>query len=87
MLAELDGVFDGRASATYIQHTSQNWNEEPFAQAAYIHDEENWRRVRTLGESISNKLYFAGCAYTDGEDWSSVHTAIQSAIRAVNEMT
>lgn len=86
MLAELDGIFNGQASANYIKHTSQNWNEEPFAQGAYITDSEDWRKVRTLGESVNNKVFFAGCAYTEGNDWSSVHTAARSAKRAVEEL-
>lgn len=86
MLEELDGIFDGMASKTYLQHTSQNWNEEPHIQGAYITDSENWRYVRTLGEAVGNNLFFAGTSYTDGEDWSSVHTAARSAIRAVNSI-
>ena len=86
MLNELDNIFDGKASETYVKHIFQNWNKEPFANGAYIYSYENWRRVRTLGESIDNKLYFAGDAYTDGEDWSSVHAAARSAINAVNEL-
>ncbi|MEM6894654.1 MAG: NAD(P)/FAD-dependent oxidoreductase [Bacteroidota bacterium] len=87
ILNELDALFEGQASSTYIKHISQNWNTEPFAQGAYVYDQENWRRVRTLGESVDNKLFFAGTAYTEGEDWSSVHTAARSAIRAVSEIT
>ena len=86
MLNELDEMFDGKASQTYIQHTSQNWNNEPYINGAYITDEEDWRKVRTMGQSLDNKIYFAGCAYTDGSDWSSVHAAGRSAIRAVSEM-
>lgn len=86
MLAELDEIFDGAASANYIKHTFQNWNQEPFANGAYITDEEDWRLVRRLGESVNNKLFFAGDAYTTGEDWSSVHAAARSARRAVSEM-
>ncbi|GAB5399257.1 MAG: hypothetical protein Aureis2KO_08420 [Aureisphaera sp.] len=86
MLTELDDIFNGQASANYVQHLFQNWNEEPFANGAYIYDNEDWRRVRTLGESVGNKLFFAGDAYTDGEDWSSVHTAARSAIKAVAEL-
>ena len=86
MLDELDAIFDGKASATYIKHTFQNWNAEPYINGAYIYDQENWRRVRTLGKSVSDKVYFAGDAYTDGEDWSSVHAAARSAIRAVKAL-
>jgi hypothetical protein len=39
--------------------------------------------VKTLGESVNNKLFFAGTEFTDGEDWVSVHTASQSAKTAV----
>ncbi len=86
MLSELDQLFEGKASASYVKHIFQNWNEEPFANGAYVYDDENWRRVRTLGKSLEGKLYFAGDAYTTGEDWSSVHTAARSARRAVDEI-
>ena len=87
MLSELDDIFNGQASANYVKHIFQNWNEEPFARGAYITDEEDWRKVRTLGESVDSKLFFAGDGYTDGNDWSSVHAAARSAIRAVSEIT
>jgi monoamine oxidase len=86
MLTELDGIFNGQASKNYIKHIFQNWNKEPFIKGAYVYDDEDWRRVRTLGESVDNKLFFAGTAYTTGDDWSSVHTAARSAKRAVNEL-
>lgn len=86
MLTELDQIFDNQASPGYIRHISQNWNAEPFIQGAYVYDHENWRTVRTLGESVNNKLFFAGEAYTTGDDWGSVHNAARSAIRAVGEL-
>ena len=86
MLTELDEIFDGQASANYVKHLFQNWNTEPYANGAYIADQEDWRRVRTLGRSVNNKLYFAGDAYTTGDDWSSVHTAARSARRAVEAL-
>ena len=86
MLKELDQQFDGKASASYIKHTFQNWNKEPFARGAYIIDDEDWRLVRKLGESVADRVFFAGDAYTDGEDWGAVHNAAMSAKRAVEEI-
>lgn len=86
MLEELDQLYDGKASATYVKHVFQNWNAEPFARGAYIYDQENWRRIRTLGESVEGKLFLTGAEYTTGDDWSSVHTAARSAKRAVEEL-
>jgi len=86
MLDELDAIFNGQASANYVAHIFQNWNTEPYAQGAYVYDQESWTRIQTLGTSVDNKLHFAGDAYTTGSDWSSVHTAARSARRAVEEM-
>ncbi|NAS11955.1 flavin monoamine oxidase family protein [Poritiphilus flavus] len=86
MLNELDEIYDSKASSSYLKHIVQNWNEEPFIKAAYLTDHENWRRVRTLGKSVADKVYFAGGPYTDGEDWVAVHAAAQSAKTAADEI-
>ena len=86
MLKELDDLFDGQASTNYVKHIFQNWNKEAYARGAYVVDHENWTRVRKLGKSVDNRVFFTGDAYTDGEDWSSVHTAARSARRAVKEI-
>ena len=86
MLAELDQILDGQATPNYLKHQVQHWGSEPYQGGAYVNDHENWRRVRTLGEPLGDKVYFAGEAYTDGEDWGSVHNAAQSARTAVQAM-
>jgi len=87
MLAELDATYNNQATPAYIDHIFQNWQNEPFAQAAYVSDNVGWRTVAAMGESVNDKLYFAGDAYTTGNDWGSVHAAARSAIRAIDEMT
>lgn len=87
MLKELDDLYDGAASEAYIQHTFQNWNAEPHIEGAYCYDHEKWTRVRTLGNSVDDKVYFAGEAYTNGLDWGSVHAAGRAAVKAVEEIT
>ena len=86
MLNELDEIFDNQATPNYVKHTFQNWNAEPYINGAYVYDQENWRRVRTLGEAVGERLFFAGDAYTTGDDWSSVHAAARSAKRVVEDL-
>ena len=86
LLSELDGLFDNKASASYIQHTSQNWNAEPYAKGAYIFDYEDWQNITRLADSVDSKIYFAGDGYGTANDWSSVHVAVRSAKRAVEEL-
>lgn len=49
-------------------------------------DFEDSDRVKEVGKSISNKIYFTGGEFTDSDDWVSVHTASRSAKRVVNEL-
>lgn len=86
MLKELDALFDGQASEQYLQHITQNWSREPFIEGAYVYDQERWRTVKVLGQSVNNRLYFAGTSYTDGSDWGSVHAAAKSALRCAAEL-
>lgn len=79
ILAELDGIYSNQATPNYAKHITQNWNSEPFIKSGYITDEADADVIRILGESIDDKVYFAGGAYTDGEDWVSVHAAARSA--------
>ena len=86
ILRELDAIYDGQATPNYKNHIIQNWKNEPFIQSGYMTDHADWRVVKDLGQSVDNKLYFAGGAFTDGEDWVSVHAAALSGVRAVNEL-
>jgi monoamine oxidase len=83
ILSELDSIYANKATPNYMQHITQNWNNESFIKGGYLTDYEDWRKVRELGNSVADKLYFAGAEYTDGEDWVSVHTAAQSAKRVI----
>ncbi len=86
ILGELDNIYNNQATPNYINHITQNWNNEPFIRGGYMTDHADWKMVRRLGQPVANKLYFAGGAYTDGEDWVSVHTAARSARKAVEEI-
>ncbi|WP_298518895.1 NAD(P)/FAD-dependent oxidoreductase [uncultured Kordia sp.] len=86
ILNELDAVFNGAATQNYVNHIVQNWNDDPFIGAAYLADNAPSSISTTLASSISNKVYFAGDAYTQEDDWSAVHNAVRSARDAVSEV-
>ena len=86
ILAELDALYNGQATQKYVKHIVQNWNDEPFIRGGYMTDYADYTKVAKLGESVQNKVYFAGGAYTDGEDWVSVHAAARSARSAIDKM-
>lgn len=84
VLDELDAAFGGAGSRSYVRHLTQNWNEEPFAGAAYLADDASSAITRRLAEPLGERLFFAGDAYTFFDDWGSVHTAARSAADAVD---
>lgn len=86
VLAELDEIFDGAATPAYLGHIAQNWSAEPFIRQAYLADDADWQVPRTLGLPVGERLFFAGDAYTDGENWSEVHVAAASARTAVDRL-
>ncbi len=85
VLAELDEIFNGKASQSYLQHIVQNWNQEPYIQGSYAHFKD-YSMVKELASQIQYKIFFAGEAYAAayGYDQSTVHGAGQSAYAAVD---
>ena len=79
-------MFDGAASRTYVEHLVQDWNEQPFASAAYLSDYSPTWVPLALGEPISDRVHLAGDGYTREANWSEVHVAARSARAAVDEM-
>ncbi|MEM7029934.1 MAG: FAD-dependent oxidoreductase, partial [Chloroflexota bacterium] len=73
-------------SQTYIKHIVQNWDNEPFIRAAYLADVASDYIPRTLAQSIDQKVFFAGEAYTAEGSWGAVHDAARSARDAVQEL-
>lgn len=86
ILTELDEVFDGVPSATYRRHVVQDWNSEPYALGAYLADVPSLSNRRDIAESLADRLYFAGEAYSLEDDWGSVHNAVRSAREVVSEI-
>ncbi|MEM1134627.1 MAG: FAD-dependent oxidoreductase [Bacteroidota bacterium] len=83
ILNELDEIFSNQASPNYIKHIVQDWSKEPHIEGAYLNDYADWKTPATMFKPVDNKVYFAGDAYTSGNDWGSVHTAAQAAMETV----
>lgn len=80
ILAELDTIFEGKASQFYLKHVIQNWSKEPYIQGSYTNQgDENLQGV--MKEAVNNKIYFAGEAYAANH--ATVHGAGESAYSAV----
>lgn len=85
MLQQLDDMFDGKASQTYIKHTIQNWSAEPYIQGSYTFNDSS--DPAALRRPVNSKVYFAGEAFVEGPT-ATVHGAGLSGISvAENIMT
>jgi monoamine oxidase len=79
-LAELDEIFNRKASANYVNHIIQNWSNEPFIQGAYSYSFDGNQNsiVAAINEPVLNKIYFAGEALSINNQ-AMVHGACESA--------
>jgi len=68
LLADLDSMFNGQASASFQDAIVQNWGQEPFIRGAYSYQPVGVGNAREIAASSINKqLFFAGEAmHTEG---------------------
>jgi len=83
VLAELDEIFDGKASEHYIKHVVQNWTREPYIGGSYSQRKAS---AKKLAEPVANRVHFAGEAMNPNGKTIAVHGACESAYTAVNSM-
>ena len=61
ILGELDLMFDGQASALFIEGVVQNWEKEPWIRGSYsFNTPNNNQTITTLNVPINGKLFFGG---------------------------
>ena len=90
-LAELDALFDGAATANYVDGYIQDWGKEPYIKGAYSFPAPNTYITETnttridLAEPINCVLFFAGEA-TNNNHPSTVHGALESGARVAEEI-
>jgi len=87
LLAELDEIFEGKPSATFIQGAVQNWSREPFIRGSYSYDFEGStsKIMSKIAAPVDQKVYFAGEAMSE-ENQATVHGASQTAYAAIRNI-
>ncbi|MEM7157178.1 MAG: NAD(P)/FAD-dependent oxidoreductase [Myxococcota bacterium] len=87
MLAELDQMFDGQASSSYVDHVVQNWSQEPYIRGAYStgFGTSTEATQAALIEPVDDKLFFSGEALAT-DNSATVPGAMQSAYAAIEAL-
>jgi len=84
ILQELDTMYNGQATASFVASHVQNWTTNPFVKGAYSYstiDMGDARKVAT--KPINKKLYFAGEAMNTNGHHQTVHGAVETGYREV----
>lgn len=84
VLRYIDKIYNGEGSRNYIEHIVENYTTKPFIRGAWSKPGADKSRNKALGQSVDDKLFFAGEA-THGEFPSYVHGAALSGRRAAVE--
>jgi monoamine oxidase len=86
ILQDLDALW-GSASERYVAHHIQDWGSEQFIGGAYSYSKPGTGNAReVIAQTISEKVYFAGEATHTQGHYATVHGAMETSLRAINEI-
>ena len=84
LLQELDTMYNGQATASFVDSHVQNWTTNPFVRGAYSYSTVGMGDARKVAsETVAKKLYFAGEAMNTNGHHQTVHGAIETGYREV----
>ena len=84
LLQELDTMYNGQATASFIASHVQNWTTNPFIKGAYSYCTIGMGDARKVAtKPINKKLYFAGEAMNTNGHHQTVHGAVETGYREV----
>lgn len=84
ILKELDNMYNGQATASFIASHVQNWTTNPFIKGAYSYSTIGMGDARKVAaQSINKKIYFAGEAMNTNGHHQTVHGAVETGYREV----
>ena len=87
LLQELDTMYNGQATTSFIASYVQNWTTNPFIKGAYSYSTVGMGDARGIAaQSLDNKLFFAGEAMNLNGHHQTVQGAIETGYREVNNI-
>lgn len=87
LLQELDSMYNGQATATFVSSHVQNWTSKPFIKGAYSYSTIGMGDARkTASQAINEKVYFAGEAMNLNGHHQTVHGAVESGYTEVIQL-
>ena len=87
LLQELDLMYNGQATVSFIASHVENWTTNPFVKGAYSYSTVGMGDARkTASQALGEKLYFAGEAMNTNGHHQTVHGAIETGYREVINM-
>ena len=87
LLHELDSMFNGQATASYISSHVFDYTAKPYIKGAYGYSTIGMGNARKIAaQTIDKKLYFAGEAMNTNGHHQTVHGAVESGYNAVRNL-
>lgn len=84
ILQELDALYGGKATTTFIASSIHDYTEKPFIRGAYGYSTVGMGNARQIAAlPVSNKLFFAGEAMNINGHHQTVQGAVESGYKAV----
>ncbi|MDX1651319.1 MAG: NAD(P)/FAD-dependent oxidoreductase [Brumimicrobium sp.] len=84
LLQELDTMYNGQATASFIASHVENWTINPFIKGAYSYSTVGIGNAREIAaQSVNNKLFFAGEAMNTNGHHQTVQGAVETGYREV----
>ncbi len=82
LLSELDTIYNGQATNSFVSSHVENWTTHPFIRGAYSYSPVGMGNARTIAaQPIDNKLFFAGEAMNTNGHHQTVFGAVETGYR------
>ncbi|OWP79447.1 flavin monoamine oxidase family protein [Flavobacterium oreochromis] len=87
LLKELDSMFDGKATQSFVKSSVQNFTKHPFIRGAYSYSPVGMGNAREiLAQSVDGKIFFAGEATNLQGDHQTVHGAVATGVEQAEKI-